>query len=82
MASMRTGVGPMKAMPLCFQPFGESSAFSDRKPIARMDGLGAGGLHGLDDLVGDQIGFARRGAADMNGFVGHFTAGQPASASE
>ena len=39
--------------------------------IARMDGVGAGRLAGLDDLVGQQIGLGGGRRADMDGFIGH-----------
>ena len=37
-----------------------------------MHRLGAGLLAGVDDLVDDEIGFGRRGRADVDGLVGHF----------
>ena len=42
-----------------------------QEAVARMDGLGAGLLAGVDDLVDDQIGLRRRRRADVDRFVGH-----------
>jgi len=49
---------------------GEGSVFR-QKPVAGMDCLGAGLARGGDDLLGAQIGIARRRRADGHRLVGH-----------
>jgi len=49
---------------------GETGVFR-QEAEARVDGLGAGLFAGVDDLVGDQVGFAGRGRTDEHRLVGH-----------
>jgi hypothetical protein len=41
-----------------------------KEAVAGMDGLGAGGQRGADDLVDHQVGFARRRRTDADRLVG------------
>jgi hypothetical protein len=41
-----------------------------QEAVTGVDGVGAGLLRGLDDLLDDQVGVARRGAAQGEGLVG------------
>jgi hypothetical protein len=61
--------GPMKVMPEDSQ-ISAKRAFSERKPVAGMDGIGAGDLGGGDDAVHFQIGLLAGGRADADRLVG------------
>jgi hypothetical protein len=49
--------------------FGEIGVLGE-EAVAGMDRLGAGAPGGVEDFVGDQIGFAGSGRAEQHGFVG------------
>ena len=49
---------------------GKARVFRE-EPVARVDGLRAGGECRLDDALATQVGIARRGAADVHRLIGH-----------
>jgi len=59
------------------------AAFSERKPVARVDGVGAVLWTGVDDLLGDEVALARRrgSIATASSAIAHVY-GAPRSASE
>ena len=71
MAAMALGLGPMKTIPAFCQRDGERFALR-QEAVARVHGLGAGLLAGVDDLVDQQIGLGGGRRADVHGLVGHF----------
>ena len=64
------GVRTDPADPFFFQTLRETGVLG-QEAETRMDGLGARGLHGLDDLVGNQVGFGGRRRTDMHGLIRH-----------
>ena len=70
-ASMALGLGPMKTMLRRGERMSERRALG-KKPVARMDRLGAGRLAGVNDLVDHQIGLSRGGRPYGDRLIGHF----------
>ena len=67
---MLSGFGPTQISPASITACAKS-AFSDEEAVARMDRLGAGRLRRGDDLVADEIAFARRRRPDVHRLVRH-----------
>ncbi len=70
MAAIALGLGPMKTMPAFSSAIGKRLALG-KEAVARMHGLGAGLLAGVDDLVDHQVGLGRRRRSDVHRFVRH-----------
>ena len=67
---MALRIGPDEDDAGLLQRDGERLALG-QEAVARMHGLGAGRLAGLDDLVDEQIGLRGRRRPDVDGLVGH-----------
>ena len=69
-ASMAPRVGADEDDPRLGAAPGEAGVLG-QEAEAGVDGLGAGLVAGVDDLVGDQVGLGRRRRADRHRLVGH-----------
>ncbi len=70
MAAIAPGLGPMKTTPAFCKRARKRFAFG-QEAVTGMDGLGAGRLAGLDDLLDDEIAFGRGRRSDEDGVIGH-----------
>ena len=64
-----SGEGPIQVSPASMHGLGEVGVLGE-EAVAGVDGVGAGLLGRVEDLVDHQVGVARRGAAEREGLVG------------